>query len=94
MNTIHYKLYRAGSGRDQFIKKAWGSDRDYKVSKTSSRDTNTIEPSSLLKFKKPPPSELKKKLTLLQYRVTQENGTEPPYANSYWNNKKMYCPRS
>lgn len=28
-------------------------------------------------------AELKKKLTPLQYRVTQENGTEPPYDNEF-----------
>lgn len=33
-------------------------------------------------------SDLKKKLTLLQYCITQENGTEPPFQNEYWNNKK------
>ncbi len=33
-------------------------------------------------------SELKKKLTPLQYKVTQKNGTEPPFDNQYWNNKK------
>ncbi len=37
----------------------------------------------------PPPKrsaeELKKKLTARQYEVTQEDGTEPPFQNEFWN---------
>ena len=37
-------------------------------------------------FEKPSDTELHKKLTPLQYEVTQKEGTERPFANDYWNN--------
>jgi methionine-R-sulfoxide reductase len=39
-------------------------------------------------FKKPSDTELQKKLTPLQYRVTQHEGTEPAFRNDYWDNKE------
>jgi peptide methionine sulfoxide reductase msrA/msrB len=39
-----------------------------------------------VKYSKPPLAELKKKLTSLQFHVTQQEGTEPAFQNEYWNN--------
>lgn len=61
-NPLHYRLYRQGSGRDDFISKHWRVQKDDK--------------------------QLKKQLTEIQYHVTQENGTEPPFHNAYWDNRR------
>ncbi|HEY2979766.1 MAG TPA: peptide-methionine (R)-S-oxide reductase MsrB [Anaerolineales bacterium] len=38
-------------------------------------------------FTKPSDDELKKKLSSIQYEVTQHEGTERPFSNEYWDNK-------
>jgi len=62
-NPIRYKIYRHGSGRDQFLKKTWKSEKKQQ-------------------------STLKSKLTQLQYEVTQNDATEPPFDNAYWDNQE------
>lgn len=71
-----YKYYRAASGRDTFINKHWKG-------KVLSFNTSSDSP-----YTKPALSVLKKKLSPLQFKVTQHEGTEPPFKNAYWNNKQ------
>lgn len=37
-------------------------------------------------YPRPSDEEIKSTLTDLQYRITQQNGTEPPFQNEYWEN--------
>ena len=76
-NPVRYKFYRFNSGRDQYLKKVWEG-------RTEMKDTAREKK----KYSKPSKEELKKRLTPLQYKVTQENGTERAYDNEYHNNKR------
>ena len=76
-HAVKYKYYRWNSGRDQFIQKVWGKG-----------EAEAAEPPGEPKYAKPSDAELRKKLTPLQYQVTQKEGTEPAFKNEYADNKK------
>lgn len=76
-HPIRYKYYRFNSGRDQFLKMAWRDEKEMSAMKSQNS-----------RYTKPDDEEIKKMLTTLQYEVTQHEGTEPPFDNEYWNNKK------
>lgn len=46
-----------------------------------------LQPALAAEFKKPSAAEIEKKLTSLQFQVTQKEGTEPPFENEYWKQK-------
>ena len=75
-DPLHYQSYRYGSGRDQFLQRIWG------------KATETAQTGNERTGQKPDDATLRKKLTPLQYEVTQKEGTEPPFQNEYWNDKK------
>jgi peptide methionine sulfoxide reductase msrA/msrB len=67
----HYNRYKRGSGRELFIERTWGDEPS---------------PPRKQSWNKPEDKELRNRLTPMQYHVTQENGTERPFANEYWDN--------
>jgi peptide methionine sulfoxide reductase msrA/msrB len=54
------------------------------VAESKPRDASPAAPRTA--FAKPPDEELRRRLSTLQYEVTQNEATEPPFQNEYWNN--------
>ncbi len=75
-DPLKYIFYRQGSGRDQFLSQVWGKDEEGRTSKKERV------------FQRPDDATLRKKLSSLQYQVTQKEGTEPAFQNEYWDNKR------
>jgi len=79
-NPGDYEMYRSHSGRDQILARYWGPAALMDpAAPPSAKDGG---------YHKPGVEQLKKMLNPMQFEVTQQEGTEPPFNNEYWNNHK------
>jgi len=81
-NPVRYKFYRYNAGRDQFLERTWGKE-DTMGASLASEPYHDDEA-----YVKPSKEELKNRLTPMQFKVTQEEGTEPAFKNEYWDNHR------
>ena len=76
-----YYSYRTGCRRDERLAEVWGDE-------TASAGSDMIVDEWAARFTRPSDDQLKERLSAMQYRVTQQDGTEPPFANAYDDNKE------
>ncbi len=72
-NPASYKAYKWGSGRGPYLERVW-------------KDKPAIEVAEKKPYVKPKDDELRRRLTPLQYDVTQRGGTERAFDNTDWDN--------
>lgn len=74
-----YNAYRQNSGRDQFLNRVWTSTQVNSAMDGSPSSDRQID----CEYVKPTLEQLRETLSPLEFRVTQEEGTEPPFNNRY-----------
>jgi len=99
-NPLRYRYYRSGSGRDQFIESVWAGEKKDMNSKEKTEMKPQMKDQAKADatmsagepgwmgdgYRRPGDEELRRRLTPMQFKVTRQDGTEPPFNNEYWKN--------
>jgi len=87
-NKIRYNYYRYASGRDQYLDDIFGDDRKENPITLRQLIDQKKQTTNLKQYRKPSDKIIRQNLTDLQYNVTQNDATERPFKNRYWDNQK------
>lgn len=93
-NPVRYNFYTFNSGRYQFVEKVYGEDYELDFSQyqpdgmTKASNSEASAGFDAQSFVKPDREVLMKRLSDMEFEITQEDGTEPAFNNRYWDNKK------
>jgi len=82
------RFYRAEDYHQDYYKDNPIRYKLYRFNSGRDKYLDQVWPDGPAKSEKRSDADLKKTLTPLQYKVTQEDGTETPFDNTYWDNKR------
>lgn len=86
-NPDHYERYKKGSGRAAFLEQTWSKATKIppaeSIAKVASKHMQRVT------YKRPSEELIRSKLSDTQFRITQQNGTEPSFNNQFYESKAV-----